>query len=177
MLTIDRLLDTFIRYYQQGLLRPIEHVETFEAKQILRAFRHLEDGDHIGKVVVTFPESSANATIQSTPQPRRIEFNPNAGYLLVGGVGGLGRSIATWMVERGARNLTFLSRSAGLSDISKSIFLELESMGCAVTAVAGRVNHMNDVQEAIRRSKYPIRGVVQLAMVLRVKKHPQRYDA
>ncbi|KAI1760054.1 hypothetical protein GGR53DRAFT_106147 [Hypoxylon sp. FL1150] len=164
---LRRLLNTFVEYYQQGLLRPIEHVTAFEAKQILRAFRHLEDGDHIGKVVVTFPESSTDRSIQSTPQPRRIRLDPSAAYLLVGGVGGLGRSTATWMVERGARNLTFLSPSAGLSDISKSLFLELESMGCTVTAVAGRVDHMDDVQEAIRRSRSPIKGVVQLAMVLK----------
>ncbi|XXG95388.1 hypothetical protein Hte_001650 [Hypoxylon texense] len=157
---LRRLLNTFVGFYQQGLLQPIEPVATFEAKQILRAFRHLEDGDHIGKVVVTFPESGSNASIQSTPQPRRIEFDPTAAYLLVGGVGGLGRSIATWMAERGARNLTFLSRSAGRSDVSKSLFLELESMGCVVTAVAGRVDHMDDVQEAVRQAKLPIKGDV-----------------
>lgn len=173
-LQTNRLLNTFVGFYQQGLLQPIEPVATFEARQILRAFRHLEDGDHIGKVVVTFPESGSNAFIQSTPQPRRIDFDPTAAYLLVGGVGGLGRSIATWMVERGARNLTFLSRSAGLSDISKSLFLELESVGCAVTAVAGRVDHMDDVQEAVRQSKFPIKGVVQLAMVLKARIHSQR---
>ncbi|KAI1770343.1 hypothetical protein F4818DRAFT_455735 [Hypoxylon cercidicola] len=155
---LRRLLNTFVEYYQQGLLRPIEPVAAFEAKQILRAFRHLEDGDHIGKVVVTFPEFGSNEFIRSTPQPRRIKFDPTAAYLLVGGVGGLGRSIATWMVERGARNLTFLSRNAGLSHVSKSLFLELESMGCTVSAVAGRVDHMDDVQEAVRRSKSPIKG-------------------
>lgn len=123
----------------------------------------------MGKVVVRFPELSSQTAIESTPQPRHIEFDPAATYLLVGGVGGLGRSIATWMVERGARNLTFLSRSAGVSDVSKSLFMELESMGCSVTAVAGRVDQRDDVQKTIRRSRSPIKGVIQLAMVLRVK--------
>ncbi|KAI2617780.1 hypothetical protein GGR54DRAFT_640866 [Hypoxylon sp. NC1633] len=163
---LRRLLNTFVDFYKQGSLRPIDPIASFDAKQILRAFRHLEDGDHLGKIVVTFPESGSSA-IESVPQPRRMKFDPAATYLLVGGVGGLGRSIATWMVERGARNLTFLSRSAGISDVSQSLFSELESMGCAVTAVAGRVDQMDDVQEAIRRSKSPIRGVVQLAMVLK----------
>ncbi|KAI0176547.1 hypothetical protein GGR52DRAFT_571510 [Hypoxylon sp. FL1284] len=164
---LRRLLNRFIGFYQQGLLQPIEPVVSFEAKQITRAFRHLEDGDHVGKVVVTFPESGSHASIQSVPQPRRIEFDPASAYLLVGGVGGLGRSISTWMVERGARNLTFLSRSAGQSDISKSLFLELESMGCAVTVVTGRVDRMDDVQRALSQSKFPIKGVLQLAMVLK----------
>ncbi|KAL7621887.1 hypothetical protein AAE478_007387 [Parahypoxylon ruwenzoriense] len=164
---LRRLLNTFVDFYQQGLLRPIEPVSIFDAKQILRAFRHIEDGDHLGKVAVRFPESDPKTSIQSAPQLRRIEFNPKATYLLVGGVGGLGRSIATWMVERGARSLMFLSRSAGLSEVSKSLFRELESMGCSVTAVAGRVDRTDDVQQAIHRCKSPIKGVIQLAMVLK----------
>ncbi|OTB02208.1 hypothetical protein M426DRAFT_322916 [Hypoxylon sp. CI-4A] len=164
---LRRLLNAFVDFYNQGLVRPIEPIATFDAKLISRAFRHLEDGDHLGKIIVTFPPLGSTTSIESVPQRRHIEFDPTATYLLVGGAGGLGRSIATWMVERGARNLTFLSRSAGVSDISKSLFVELESMGCSVAAVAGRVDQMEDVQEAIRQSKSPIKGVIQLAMVLR----------
>ncbi|KAH9986727.1 polyketide synthase dehydratase-domain-containing protein [Xylariaceae sp. FL0662B] len=164
---LRRLLNVFIDYYEQGLLRPIEPVTTFDAKQIQKAFRHLEDSDHIGKVAITFPAAGSESSIKSLPQPRRIAFDPSATYLLVGGVGGLGRSIATWMVERGARNLTFLSRSAGASNVSKALFLELESMGCTVTAVAGRVDDMQDVNDAVRQSKSLIKGVIQLAMVLK----------
>ncbi|KAI0898853.1 hypothetical protein F4806DRAFT_493360 [Annulohypoxylon nitens] len=160
---LRRLLNTFVKYYNQGLLQPIDPVVTFDAKQISRAFRHLEDGDHLGKVTVSF----SGARIESVPQRRNIKFDPSATYMLVGGVGGLGRSIATWMVERGARSLTFLSRSAGLSEVSKDLFRELESMGCSVTAVAGRVDSIDDVQGAVHRSRSPIKGVVQLAMVLR----------
>ncbi|KAI1387971.1 uncharacterized protein F4822DRAFT_430721 [Hypoxylon trugodes] len=166
---IQRLLSTFINFFNDGSLKPLEPVASFDAKQISRAFRHLEDGDHIGKVVVTFPPPGTTAPIKSVPQRRRLQFDPTVTYLLVGGVGGLGRSIATWMVERGARNLTFLSRSAGVSKVSKILFQELESMGCSVTAVSGRVDKMDDVQQAIHRSKSPIKGVVQLAMVLRDK--------
>lgn len=142
---------------------------SFDAKQIARAFRHLEDGDHMGKIVVTFPPPNLSTPIESLPQRRSIEFDPTATYLLVGGVGGLGRSIAIWMVERGARSLIFLSRSAGRSDVSKALFREIESMGCSVTAVAGRVDQIGDVQEAIRQAKSPIKGMIQLAMVLRVR--------
>ncbi|KAI1101771.1 hypothetical protein F4804DRAFT_334979 [Jackrogersella minutella] len=164
---LRRLLNTFVDFYKQGLLHPIEPIATFGAKQISRAFRHLEDGDHLGKVTVSFPTPDSCMSIESVPQRRHIAFDPSATYLLVGGVGGLGRSIATWMVEHGARSLTFLSRSAGLSEVSKSLFLELESMGCSVTVAAGRVDCMDDVQRAIHLSKSPIKGVIQLAMVLR----------
>lgn len=39
-------------------------------------------------------------------------FRSDAYYALVGRLGGLGRVIATWMVENGARSIIFISRSA-----------------------------------------------------------------
>ncbi|KAI8956900.1 hypothetical protein F5Y11DRAFT_125320 [Daldinia sp. FL1419] len=164
---LRRLLTAYVDFYNQGHLRPISPIASFDAKRIARAFRHLEDGDHMGKIVVTFSPPSLGTPIESLPQRRGIEFDRTATYLLVGGVGGLGRSIAIWMVERGARNLMFLSRSAGQSDVSKILFHEIESMGCSVTAVAGRVDLIEDVREAIHQAKSPIKGVIQLAMVLR----------
>jgi len=91
--------------------------------------------------------------------------------LLSGGIGGLGRALATWMVERGARHLIFLSRSAGVSEESKSLSDELESMGCSITMVKGGVDNIEDVKKAIEASFRPIKGVFQLAMVQRVCSH------
>ncbi|KAI5861319.1 hypothetical protein GGS23DRAFT_598486 [Durotheca rogersii] len=164
---LRRLLNKFSEYSSNGHVTAIEPSTVFDAKQIQRAFRYLEDGDHLGKVVVRFPEPGTEAPLPSAPPPRCVELDPEATYLLVGGVGGLGRSIATWMVERGARHLTFLSRSAGTSEVSQTLFRELESMGCSITAVAGRVDRMEDLQLAIQQSKTQIKGVLQLAMVLK----------
>ncbi len=62
------------------------------------------------------------------------------------------------MVEHGARSLIFLSRSAGLNDSDSSFF----------GAVAGMTQNMEDVRKAISTAPSPIKGVIQLAMVLRV---------
>ena len=147
------------------MLKPLEYT-TFDASDIRGAFRHLQNGDHIGKVIVTMSPAESVARLNSVPWTRQARFDPDGTYLLVGGVGGLGRSIATWMVERGARSLTFLSRNAGRSEASRSLFRELECMGCTVTAVAGSVDRMEDVQKAIHESTSTIKGVFQLAMVL-----------
>ncbi|RYP84204.1 hypothetical protein DL770_005246 [Monosporascus sp. CRB-9-2] len=162
---LQKLLNVFLSHYEKGALRPLEYTG-FDAGEITSAFRYMQKGDHIGKVIVTMPPADSQPTLKSTPWTRRIQFDPDSTYLLVGGVGGLGRSIATWVVERGARKLTFLSRNAGQSETSRVLFTELESMGCTVTAVAGRVDQMDDVQRAIRESKSNIKGVFQLAMVL-----------
>ncbi|KIJ24979.1 hypothetical protein M422DRAFT_216980 [Sphaerobolus stellatus SS14] len=43
--------------------------------------------------------------------PEMTTFNPRATYVLIGGVGGLGVSLASFMVERGARHIVLTSRS------------------------------------------------------------------
>jgi KR domain len=74
--------------------------------------------------------------------------------------------------------LVFLSRSAGKGDADQSVFAELESMGCSVSTVAGKVEDMEAIERAIQRTCRPIKGIVHLAMVLRVRylalQHPTK---
>lgn len=95
-------------------------------------------------------------------------FRQDVSYLLVGGFGGLGRSVATWMVEHGARSLVFLSRSAASPD-NEQFVKELEGYpGCTVTTVSGDVSRNEDVLETIKAAPKPLAGVLQLSLVLKV---------
>ena len=105
--------------------------------------------------------------IPSTSRYNPFKLDSNASYLLAGGLGGIGRSLAAWMVEQGARHLTFLSRSGG-SPENDLFFAELKSMNCSVTIAAGLVDNMGDLRKAIASSPKPIKGVIHLAMALRV---------
>ena len=131
-----------------------------------KALRTLQRGKLIGKAIVKipliFPRELHN------PSPRKLTFDSGAAYIITGGVGGLGKPIALWMVEHGARFLMFLSRSVGQSDHDKAFFEELKSMGCTTMTVQGRVEKMEDVEKAISLTPKPIKGVIHLAMVLRV---------
>lgn len=155
----------FLRCVEERKLQHIEPLTVFSANDVEQAFRFIDDASHIGKVALSV---TPGAPPQMNPYLRRIRFDAGASYILTGGVGGLGRSIATWMVEHGARHLTFLSRTSGVSNTSKALFAELESMGCSITAVAGRVDQREDVEAAVEQSTNPVRGVLHLAMVLRV---------
>lgn len=161
-----RVLESCLELYRQGHIHPIRPVTVFDASEIEQSFRHLQKGDHIGKIVVRMPKDASS--IASNPRPRALALDPKASYLLTGGTGGLGKSIASWMVDRGARSLIFISRSAGSTDEDKAFFIELESLGCSVSAVAGKVQDMRDVNRAILKAPGPIQGVIHLAMVLRV---------
>ncbi|KAL8694269.1 MAG: hypothetical protein Q9218_001037 [Villophora microphyllina] len=88
-------------------------------------------------------------------------------YLLVGGLSGLGKAIATWMVERGARHLIFLSRSAGKGDGDQEFLRELEAQGCLVWAVCGSVDHLGDAESTVMNAPAPIAGVMHMSIVLK----------
>lgn len=101
--------------------------------------------------------------------PESVRFRPNCCYLLVGGLGGLGRMISTWMVENGARNIIFLSRSAKEGSETTPFFDRLRAQGCTVTPFVGSVTNLPDVEEAIKQASTPIAGVIQMSAVMRVR--------
>ncbi len=161
-----RVLSRCLDLYQKGFVSPIRPLKAFEAPQAEEAFRSLSSGEHIGKFVLRVSnDSPITATV---PHASPFGLDSDATYLLAGGLGGLGKSIAIWMVERGARHLIFLSRSAGRKSKDDSFFAELRSMGCSVSAVPGQTQNLGDVREAIGLAQKPIKGVIQLAMVLKV---------
>jgi hypothetical protein len=151
---------------QQGKIHPLRPMTTFKATKIEEAFRFLQKGDHIGKVVISMPESASE--ISATPSVPTLSLDPEASYLLTGGLGGLGKAVAVWLVEHGARSLILLSRSAGQSPEDRLFFAELESLGCLVLAIAGKAEDEGALREAISKTTRPIKGVVHFAMVLKV---------
>lgn len=148
-------------------LKPIEPKNVFEANDAQSAFRLMQTGQHMGKILVKIPESLVD--ISASGVESTFELSPDVAYLLVGGLGGLGIAISRYMVERGARNLVFLSRTKWNTDESRNFIEELESMGCTVDVVVGSVTEIDDVQRAASRSSLPLAGVLHLAMVIQVR--------
>ena len=132
----------------------------------------MQQGSHIGKIVISLRDSDGRTELGdiTTDRKNTVRLNPSASYLLVGGLGGLGRSICVWMVQHGARNLTILSRSAGsgLKDIE--FVREMESMGCDVQLICGSVANDDDVKRAVNGSRAPLKGVIQMS----VSRGPQK---
>ncbi|KAK2758837.1 Type I Iterative PKS [Arachnomyces sp. PD_36] len=152
------------RALQRKKIKPIHPVKTFRAKDIQQAFRYMQARKHMGKIVVEMPSDTSE--LPATIKPN-IVFSSEGTYLLTGGLGGIGRAISIWMVENGARHLTYLSRSAGSSTSDKTFIDSLEFQGCNVIAIAGSVANLDDVKRAVAASSRPIAGVIHLAMALR----------
>ena len=114
---------------------------------------------------VNWREHTPDSTTRSSP---RNLFRSDATYVLFGGTGGIGRSVATWMAENGAESFVFLSRSAA-SPEHEPFLSELESYPrCLVQAISGDVSILGDVERALALApeKKPVAGVIQLSLVL-----------
>lgn len=161
-----RVLDRLMDLHRYGALKPIQPMQVFDATSIEEAFRLMQQGKHIGKLVVRLPEDPSLLRTGAVKQP--LSLRPDASYLLVGGLGGLGRALSTWLAERGAKNLIYLSPNAGRGFQDEALVKELNALGCTAQLVPGSVADLADVQRAVRSARLPIAGAVQMSMVLRV---------
>jgi len=105
------------------------------------------------------------------PSPAELKLDPSATYILAGGLGGIGRSIADMMFdEGGARNIIFLSRSGAGSEESRHFLNSLKIRGCNAQAFECDITDPEQVRLCVTQCEnqgMKIRGVVQSAMVLR----------
>lgn len=96
----------------------------------------------------------------------------DATYLIAGGLGGIGRVIALWMIEKGAKNILLISRNAEshpnaqeLIKTAKGEDCNLHIWNCDVSSESCLLKLVADCSSA---SLPPIRGVINCAMVLDV---------
>lgn len=97
-------------------------------------------------------------------------FDPSFTYLISGGLGDLGRCIATWMAHRGARYLILLSRFGPRNEAAKSTIRDLERLGVQVRTPLCDVADRTSLQNALQQLEDmpPIRGCIQAAGSLKV---------
>jgi len=155
-------------FIRRGIIRPVEPLVTFSIAETENAFRLMQTGKHLGKIAFTWGEDHTVSVIQQKRSALRL--NPEGVYVLVGGLGGLGRSLSSKLVDLGARKMCFLSRSGAESARAKELVSELEQQDVKVlvhkcdvadeNAVAGAIDHCT-------RELGSIRGVFQCAMALR----------
>ena len=97
-------------------------------------------------------------------------LDPDATYVISGGLGGLGRNIAHWLADRGARNLLLLSRSGLQSPKAQELVKQLQAREVRIMIQSCDVSNQESLQKVLDRCRQqmaPIKGCIQAAMVLR----------
>lgn len=98
-------------------------------------------------------------------------FTPDESYLVVGGGGGIGRSIIQWMSRRGANNIIIMTRRGLQSQRVRDLQYEMQLKGVRLVVFQGDVSDANSLENVIQESSKicpPIKGVIHSAMVLKV---------
>ncbi|KAL6720039.1 hypothetical protein ACLMJK_001960 [Lecanora helva] len=154
--------------FRQGIAKPIHPTTFMPFSQIEEGFRLMQMGKHIGKIVFEVGDNDLVPVIPARIKP--IQFDPDFTYLLSGGLGGLGRSIAQWMVRQGAKHIAFLSRSGDKKPEAKETIQALRNQGATVAAYSCDIANTVEVQRVVDQCSNefpPIRGAIQGAMVLK----------
>jgi phthiocerol/phenolphthiocerol synthesis type-I polyketide synthase C len=130
-----------------------------DAAEALRAMSH---GNHIGKFVLTDPGSVRAVAPEPMPAGR---FRADGTYLISGGLGALGLSLAGYLAEHGAGAIALLARSAPTAPAAAAIE-SLRAKGVRVTALAADVDDPASLRAALSTVERPLRGVVHAAGLL-----------
>ncbi|MEO0867219.1 MAG: SDR family NAD(P)-dependent oxidoreductase [Cyanobacteria bacterium J06642_11] len=160
---VQSMLNHLVNQVDQGVWKPLPTTE-FTHDSVIEAFRTVQQAKHVGKVVVTQPQGALTT-------PEAIEFCDRGTYLVTGGLGGLGLTMAQWMAERGAKHIVLLSRRQPDEDAQETIAV-LEKHGVAVTILSVDITDYAAVETALNEIKQDTRftgglkGIIHAAGVL-----------
>ncbi|KAL8687483.1 MAG: hypothetical protein Q9218_006357 [Villophora microphyllina] len=161
---IAKMLSEIMILLQEIKISPVTPLTAMPFSDLQKAFRLLQSGKALGKICLCPGEEDV---VKVLPHKRSPKLVGTATYVLVGGSGGLGRSIARLLVECGGRHLIILSRNAQ-SDKHVDFYTDLRAAGCQVVARNCNISDKADLTRALNECKGmpPVKGVIQGAMVL-----------
>ncbi|KAM3072030.1 hypothetical protein ACMFMF_007424 [Clarireedia jacksonii] len=161
-------LNAILSLVAKGELKPSQPMQVYGVSELEKAFRRMQSGKNSGKIVIEMrPDDYVEAVLDTKPSSF---LDSNATYVIAGGLGGLGRSISRWFVNRGARNLILLSRSGSQSIKSQSLIEELTSQGVCLQTPACDISDAKALKRTLDECLLDmpsIKGCIQASMVLR----------
>ena len=160
-----RLLQDILGRVLDGELQMLPVTE-FTLDNAIDAFRLMASGTHIGKIVISIP---ADGSIQAVaPPPPQPLVRRDGGYIVVGGMGGLGFVVARWLAQQGAGMVVLNGRSAPSADVAAAI-AEMNAAGGRVEVITGDIAEPGTAERlvaAIEDAGLRPAGVLHSATVL-----------
>jgi len=186
-----KLFGEVMGLFEKGLLHALPYTR-FEARDVIEAFRFMQQSQQIGKIVVTYrngipaenicvaePQRAApkgtelqNAEQQSgayqnaglnTPA---LKLDARACYLVTGGLGGFGLRSALWLAEKGARHLILLGRRGPDTAEARAGIETLANMGVKVSAYACDITNAVALAKALEPHLPSLKGVIHAAAII-----------
>ena len=159
------LLRRVARELDEGTLAPLPHT-VLDLAEAETAFRLMAHARHVGRIVIGVSEPGYEVTAARPADA----YRPDATYLVAGGLGGLGISLASHMARSGARHLVLAGRSGRPAPEDEPALAALRAReDVEVVAAACDVTDADDLGRLLARVRErmpPLRGVVHAAAVL-----------
>lgn len=162
-----RLFEEVMQLFTTRVLHPLPY-RSFEADDIVAAFRYMQQSRQIGKIVITYRDGISNVHYPPAPPPPPLQLTADATYLVSGGLGGFGLKTAQWLAGKGARHLLLLSRNGAGDAASQAAVAALTAAGVNVRAAACDIadrDALAAVLAAAAADMPPLKGVVHAAAV------------
>jgi phthiocerol/phenolphthiocerol synthesis type-I polyketide synthase C len=159
------MLGHILKHVSDGRLQvlPVTECSLHDAAD---AFALMASGRHTGKIVVSIPVGGSIEVVASPPPQPLV--SRDCGYLIVGGMGGLGFVVARWLVDQGAGLVVLNGRSAPSDDVVTAI-AEMNAAGNRVEVVTGDIAEPGTagrLVQAVEDTGLRLAGVLHSAMVL-----------
>jgi len=162
-------LNSVMDLLRENKVHEISPITTYPVSQIEDAFRVMQAGKHLGKLIIT---AGADDLVKVLPKSEEtLQLPADASYLLVGGLGGLGRATSAWLAEHGAKNLIFVSRSGTSKPEAAALVESLEKNAVNVAVLRCDVSDYEKLSAGVHdalKTMPPIRGLIHGGMVLNV---------
>ncbi|CAK4034819.1 fatty acid synthase S-acetyltransferase [Lecanosticta acicola] len=162
------LLDGALEFIRRGICKPAAPRTIFPVSRAQHAMRLMQTGQHTGKLLLSWPDDDVVSVMGDGGAS--AELRVDATYVLVGGLGGIGRSLAELLVTLGARHLCFLSRSGARSSAAQALLQDLQCRGVNARAYACDAANREQLEQTIAqcaKEMPPIHGALQCAAVFR----------
>ncbi|KAH7254804.1 hypothetical protein B0J15DRAFT_446835 [Fusarium solani] len=165
---MKRVLTSIMNLLAEDVVKPVGPIITVGISEVETALRKLQSGKTSGKVIVS---PRAGERVKAThPQRSSTLLQAEATYFIIGGTGGIGRSMARRMIQLGARHIVLLSRTSRvtgelgqLSEYARTQDANIYLRACDVADEKS----VGALVEESARTLPPVRGVIHAAMVLR----------
>ncbi len=95
-------------------------------------------------------------------------FSSNGAYVLIGGLGGLGRFVCSWMVDHGAKVLIAISRSGVNSPEAQAAYDTINASSACLQVIEADATDRQAMTFIFHRTREqtPIKGIINMAMIL-----------
>ncbi|WP_157440918.1 SDR family NAD(P)-dependent oxidoreductase, partial [Aestuariivita boseongensis] len=140
---------------------------TFPIGRIGDAFRFMSQARHVGKVVVTLDEPQFRIRRDAN---RPVTLDRGASYLVTGGTGGFGLTIADWLSRAGAGKLYLASRSGTVGPEDQPRLDAITARGTQVEAISLDITDAEATQAFVAKAAKgdsPLRGAIHAAAVIK----------